>query len=286
MQAIRETTSVASDEDMSVDDILSSFEKDLPVMDKLAEALTQKSHTDMVDQTTKALIECAKYGIVTVEKNTKKGEPLISDLTCAYCLAHLNQPMTMLDGISVCQGCVSKYLNTRLTEDKLLHGEVILDEQLGFGKNINVILNSISKNIMSKGFTAAKLRQEGNGLFRSKEYNKAIEKYTEAIQECPQDIVLYSNRAAAYISISQNDLATKDTHTALYLCKIQGVGKGAAIYRRCISRLVTILQAKKNQQDQTTILRWNFWPFMRLLSVVEPAAPAKAQIMKGSLIAC
>ena len=94
---------------MSTDEILSSFEKDLPEMDKLAGSLTLASATDMVDQTCSALIECARHGL----KNEEDGKVQSSypDFTCAYCLAHFIQPTTVMSGDTLCQGCVDKYID-------------------------------------------------------------------------------------------------------------------------------------------------------------------------------
>jgi hypothetical protein len=240
MKNIREATSLAADQNMSTDEILSSFEKDLPEMDKLAGSLTLASATDMVDQTCSALIECARHGL----KNEEDGKVQSSypDFTCAYCLAHFIQPTTVMSGDTLCQGCVDKYID--LNPSQGIQNKLKFEKQrIGFGTSNNVLLNSISKNIMHDGHRAAQLRLDGNASFRAKDYGIAIGKYSEAVQACPQDIVLYSNRAAARTLISDYDGAKKDVHTALYLCKIQGVGKETTMHRRCISRLIAILEA-------------------------------------------
>ena len=46
---------------------------------------------------------------------------------------------------------------------------------------------------MSKAAAQAK-KNEGNNFFKNKQYNEAIEKYSEAIASDPTDVTFYSNR--------------------------------------------------------------------------------------------
>jgi stress-induced-phosphoprotein 1 len=41
-------------------------------------------------------------------------------------------------------------------------------------------------------------KDQGNDAFRAKSFETAIEFYTEAIKENPQDHTIFGNRAAAY----------------------------------------------------------------------------------------
>ena len=39
------------------------------------------------------------------------------------------------------------------------------------------------------------MKRKGNEAFRKEEYHSAVENYTEAIQQMPWDVTLYTNRA-------------------------------------------------------------------------------------------
>lgn len=63
---------------------------------------------------------------------------------------------------------------------------------------------------------AAKLKAAGNKAYGSKDYNKAIDLYTQAIL-CKADPVFYSNRAACYNALSEWAKVIEDTTAALNL---------------------------------------------------------------------
>ncbi|XP_076625056.1 tetratricopeptide repeat domain 1 [Colletes latitarsis] len=69
---------------------------------------------------------------------------------------------------------------------------------------------------------AAKLKDEGNDLFKSGEYTKAISVYTQGIQTCPlsyskERSVLYANRAAAKSKCLEKESAILDCTKAIEL---------------------------------------------------------------------
>ncbi|XP_043250402.1 tetratricopeptide repeat protein 1 [Colletes gigas] len=69
---------------------------------------------------------------------------------------------------------------------------------------------------------AAKLKNEGNDLFKSGEYTKAISVYTQGIQTCPlsyskERSVLYANRAAAKSKCLEKESAILDCTKAIEL---------------------------------------------------------------------
>ncbi len=52
---------------------------------------------------------------------------------------------------------------------------------------------------------AQQLKGEGNELFEKKEYTKAYDKYTAAIDEDENNAILYSNRAACSLATGKYD---------------------------------------------------------------------------------
>lgn len=53
---------------------------------------------------------------------------------------------------------------------------------------------------------AKKLKDEGNLLMKEGKFKKALRCYTDAIEECRGMMVLYSNRALAYIKVEEYDV--------------------------------------------------------------------------------
>jgi len=62
---------------------------------------------------------------------------------------------------------------------------------------------------MTKAQAQAK-KNEGNNFFKNKQYQNAIEKYTEAIEFDPSDVTFYSNRSACYAALSMWQEAAED----------------------------------------------------------------------------
>mmetsp|Transcript_579 Transcript_579/g.586 ORF Transcript_579/g.586 Transcript_579/m.586 type:complete len:321 (+) Transcript_579:62-1024(+) len=63
---------------------------------------------------------------------------------------------------------------------------------------------------MSNKQAAASKKQEGNGFFKNKQYQQAIDKYTEAIAFDASDVTFFSNRSACYAALEQWEKAAED----------------------------------------------------------------------------
>lgn len=67
-------------------------------------------------------------------------------------------------------------------------------------------------------------KEEGNNLFRNKQYDEALEFYSKAITYCPEDeenkenlATFYGNRSAAYFTLDEHELVVEDCIAALQL---------------------------------------------------------------------
>ena len=243
----------ASDDDLTADEILSSFTDEIPAIEFLADALTEQG--DVQDRNiAQALVECARYGIFGKDKAdgssglTQSDSPF--DLTCAYCFAHLWEPTTLQDGYSVCKSCVSKRAEHLAEQTKDAHAGGIW---LEFGSRPNVTLSSLSAQCMPACKTAAQLRLEGNALCRDKTFEESIAMYTAAIEACPSDVPLYSNRAAAFCRLSDDEDAMIDARKALCLCSWQKIHPSEPMYTRVWGRLVHAL-SQRDGTDQIELL--------------------------------
>ncbi|KAK5289109.1 Hsp90 cochaperone, partial [Cryomyces antarcticus] len=77
------------------------------------------------------------------------------------------------------------------------------------------------------------LKAEGNKLFAEKDFQGAVEKFTQAIEAEPTNHVLYSNRSGAYASLKDFDKALEDANkvTEIKPDWAKGWGrKGAALH--------------------------------------------------------
>ena len=122
-----------------------------------------------------------------------------------------------------------------------------------FGSRPTVPLSSLSAQCMPACKTAAQLRLEGNALFRDKTVEESISTYTAAIEACPSDVPLYSNRAAAFCRLSDDEDAMIDARKALCLCSWQKIHPSEPMYTRVWGRLVHAL-SQRDGTDQIELL--------------------------------
>ena len=61
----------------------------------------------------------------------------------------------------------------------------------------------------------ATFKELGTKAFTAKDYPKAIEHFSDAIKENPQDHTLYSNRSACYFNMGKAQLALADAEKCI-----------------------------------------------------------------------
>lgn len=67
-------------------------------------------------------------------------------------------------------------------------------------------------------FRTAELKKEnGNQLFKIKQYRSALPLYTEAINLCPDTAAYYGNRAACYMMLNRYHEALEDARKCVQL---------------------------------------------------------------------
>jgi len=100
---------------------------------------------------------------------------------------------------------------------------------------------------MSAQEQAAAAKKVGNGFYKNKEYEKAIEEYTKAIKLYDKDHSYYSNRSACYAEIGKFDEALADGKKCVELKPdwAKGYGRvGLALFK-----LGKVDEAKKSYED-------------------------------------
>ena len=63
------------------------------------------------------------------------------------------------------------------------------------------------------------LKDQGNKVFAAKDYDKAIQLFSEAIKLDPSNHVLYSNRSAAHAGKKEWDAALEDAEAVSFVPK-------------------------------------------------------------------
>ena len=66
-------------------------------------------------------------------------------------------------------------------------------------------------------FPHKKLKHQANAAFKAEQWQKAIDLYTQAIQEEGDNHLIYSNRSAAYVKAGQFELALQDANKCIAL---------------------------------------------------------------------
>ena len=101
-----------------------------------------------------------------------------------------------------------------------------------------------------------KLKEEGNAFFKEKKYKKAIDKYSEAIEETRGMMYLYTNRAMAYIQIGEYNKAIEDCDRVIQYYELfeEELNKNLDTYTKALIRKAkALLNIKDYQEAKDTI---------------------------------
>ena len=90
-----------------------------------------------------------------------------------------------------------------------------LEKELSQLKKEFHIDNKPKKEIDVK--SANEWKEKGNALVKEQKYKEALDCYSKSIEYNPNEPILYSNRSAMYLNLSQYDLALKDAEKAIEL---------------------------------------------------------------------
>merc|ERR1712018_117646 len=91
--------------------------------------------------------------------------------------------------------------------------------------------------------SAEERKEEGNQLYKAKKYVEALQKYSQAIELCPENPAYYGNRAACHMMLSQYTKALDDAKTAVGLDS--NFVKGYVRIAKCCIALGEISSAKQ-----------------------------------------
>ena len=96
-----------------------------------------------------------------------------------------------------------------------------------------------------------KLKEEGNQAFKEKKYKKAINLYSQAIEEARGIMYLYTNRAMAYIQIEDYNKAIEDCDRVIQYYELfeEELNKNVDTYTKSLVRKAKALLAIKDYQE-------------------------------------
>ena len=96
-----------------------------------------------------------------------------------------------------------------------------------------------------------KLKDEANSALKEKKYNKAIDLYSQAIEECRSYMFLYTNRAFAYMKIENWKNAINDCTKVIEYYELfeEDIEKNLDIYTKALMRKSFCCLQEKNYSD-------------------------------------
>jgi tetratricopeptide (TPR) repeat protein len=77
----------------------------------------------------------------------------------------------------------------------------------------------------------AQLKDEGNQAFSKEKYNEAVDCYSKALLIEPNNVILYSNRAAAYIKLKDYKKALEDSEAVHFSEDLKHSKATTALFR-------------------------------------------------------
>lgn len=98
-------------------------------------------------------------------------------------------------------------------------------------ENVEVNISADDAEVKAK---AENSKLEGNKALASKNFDLAIEKYTEAISVLPTNPIYYANRAAAYTNLQDFDNAVKDAEAAIKIDPTYSKGYSRLAYAKYV----------------------------------------------------
>ncbi|RPB22888.1 hypothetical protein L211DRAFT_309410 [Terfezia boudieri ATCC MYA-4762] len=104
---------------------------------------------------------------------------------------------------------ISTCPSTSITASLSQNSRAFQPDFLRFYSNKHLLTSFLSPYCASTNM-ADQLKAEGNAAFAKKDFNKAIECFTKAIELDASNHVLYSNRSACYASQKNFDKALED----------------------------------------------------------------------------
>ncbi|KAI5733949.1 hypothetical protein M8J77_000686 [Diaphorina citri] len=173
----------------------------------------------------------------TSDVNGNNRERLVDDLACGFCFGLLINPVTVQCGHTFCKKCVVTRKECSLCNTALGNvGGRSPNRHSNLLGNVrfepNVMIKTLVEKWWSKELNAAKLREQGNGLFDKGFIDAALIKYNAALELDPDNHLTLSNRSHALYRLNRCQAALEDADRAVTLQPHWGKGH----YRKAVAQ--------------------------------------------------
>lgn len=132
----------------------------------------------------------------------------------------------------------------------------IWNSQISLFSNVSHFYTLYSIACMIK--SSSDYKSLGNFQYKSGEYEKAIEQYTNAIQLDPSNPVYYSNRSMAYIKVNDYENALNDTQFAL---------ENLALHDGNSAQLKSKLEYRQNLAEKSLFGKTTIDPSLKIITL-------------------
>jgi len=147
--------------------------------------ITKEVRKQIVESFCSQVIElCTSTSEDTPTTNNESILNGLSEFTCPLCFGVIREPLTMICGHTYCKKCLSK------EEEKVQDGiqcklcPVKFTSAQIRDTRPNVVLMDLLNKCFPSAESLVSLRNEGKELFSTKDYEAAVQKFTQAIDLC------------------------------------------------------------------------------------------------------
>ncbi|KAK3100163.1 hypothetical protein FSP39_015593 [Pinctada imbricata] len=174
--------------------------------------------------------------------------------TCSSCRGLFNEPVTIPCGHTFCRKCLEKDITKICKNCGTAHYFVNLSST-----KTNVLLTRLIEKWFPNEFKASRLKADGNLYFGRRDFEKAIELYSLALDLAPSDHLLLSNRSHAFASLDRFKEGLEDAERVIMLrpdwpkgyfrkgCSLYGLGQyedTVVSFLQCLALDPSVVTAK------------------------------------------
>ncbi|CAH1777390.1 unnamed protein product [Owenia fusiformis] len=131
---------------------------------------------------------------------------------CHLCMGFFVNPLTIPCGHTFCRKCLEKRQSKQCKKCDETHHFLNIRSI----KN-NILISKMIDLLFSTEMNASRLKEQANCAIKTRKFKEAADIYTQALEHAPNDHVLASNRAHAYISMGMFKEALADADKAIAL---------------------------------------------------------------------
>lgn len=135
----------------------------------------------------------------------------IDSWSCVFCSSVLDEPVTLTCGHATCKKCLVRDITGVCKKCKTKYAP-IEEDPIDVEPYIKVCIltSELVGKYWSRELESTRIRSEGNRLFQRGCVEESIQKYSQAIENCPEDYLSHSNRSNAHFRNNNMEAALED----------------------------------------------------------------------------